>query len=81
MLVLKPVHEEFGLEPIVVSHFPFLVSKKGEVFDRYASRLPDQLRYLSRRHAHVFQRNDRLYLEDLGSTNGTYMPIRSATVM
>ena len=58
MLVLTPEHPELGLEPIVVSQFPFLVSKKGEVFDRYAPRLSDQLRYLSRRHAHIFLRSD-----------------------
>jgi pSer/pThr/pTyr-binding forkhead associated (FHA) protein len=73
MLVLKPEHPEPGLEPIVISQFPFLVSKKSEVFDRYAARLPGQLRYLSRRHAHIFLRGENLYIEDLGSTNGTYI--------
>ncbi len=53
--------------------FPFLVNKKSEVFARYSEQLPDQLKYLSRRHAHIFLRNDSLYIEDLGSTNGTYV--------
>jgi pSer/pThr/pTyr-binding forkhead associated (FHA) protein len=73
MLVLKPEHPENRLEPIVVSQFPFLVNKKSEVFARYSEQLPDQLKYLSRRHAHIFLRNDSLYIEDLGSTNGTYV--------
>jgi pSer/pThr/pTyr-binding forkhead associated (FHA) protein len=73
MLVLKPEHPEIALEPVVVSQFPFLVNKKSEVFARYAERLPDQIKYLSRRHAHIFLRDDSLYIEDLGSTNGTYV--------
>jgi pSer/pThr/pTyr-binding forkhead associated (FHA) protein len=91
MLVLKPEHPEGLLEPIVVSRFPFLVNKKSEVFARYGEPLADQLKYLSRRHAHVFLRNDTLYIEDLGSTNGTYVggvrleehahPLRSGDVI
>jgi pSer/pThr/pTyr-binding forkhead associated (FHA) protein len=73
MLVLKPEHPEYAIEPVVISQFPFLVNKKSEVFSRYAERLPDQLKYLSRRHAHIFLRDDHLYIEDLGSTNGTYV--------
>ncbi len=73
MLVLKPEHPESLLEPIVVSQFPFLVNKKSDVFARYGEQLPDQLKYISRRHAHIFLRNDSLYIEDLGSTNGTYV--------
>jgi pSer/pThr/pTyr-binding forkhead associated (FHA) protein len=73
MLVLKPENPEHALEPVVISQFPFLVNKKSEVFARYSDRLPDQIRYLSRRHAHIFRRDDSLYIEDLGSTNGTYV--------
>jgi pSer/pThr/pTyr-binding forkhead associated (FHA) protein len=73
MLVLRPENPESGLEPIVVSQFPFLVNKKSEVFARYSGQLPEQLKYISRRHAHIFLRNDSLYIEDLGSTNGTYV--------
>lgn len=73
MLVLRPENSDHGLEPVVISQFPFLVNKKSEVFSRYSEQLPDQLKYLSRRHAHIFLRNDNLYIEDLGSTNGTYV--------
>jgi pSer/pThr/pTyr-binding forkhead associated (FHA) protein len=73
MLVMKPEIPESPLEPIVISQFPFLVNKKSEVFARYSGQLPDQLKYLSRRHAHIFLRNDSLFIEDLGSTNGTYV--------
>ncbi len=72
-LLLKPQDAGSLLEPVVVSQFPFLVNKKSDVFSRYSERLPDQLRYLSRRHAHIFMRHNSLYIEDLGSTNGTYV--------
>ena len=72
-LLLKPEDGGGLLEPVVISQFPFLVNKKSEVFSRYSERLPDQLRYLSRRHAHIFASHNSLYIEDLGSTNGTYV--------
>ncbi len=73
VLVLSPEQTDSGLQPIVVTQFPFLVAKTDEVLSRYAEQFPDELRYVSRRHAHVFQRDGRLYVEDLGSTNGTYL--------
>jgi pSer/pThr/pTyr-binding forkhead associated (FHA) protein len=72
-LVLQPQSAAAQLEPVVVTQFPFLVNKKSKVFSRYAEQLADQIRYLSRRHAHIFVRNNSLYIEDLGSTNGTYV--------
>ncbi|MGD8616573.1 MAG: FHA domain-containing protein, partial [Gammaproteobacteria bacterium] len=72
-LILRPENPDYDLEPIVISQFPFLVNKKSQVFTRYLDRLGDQVRYLSRRHAHIFQRHGVLYIEDLGSTNGTYV--------
>ncbi len=72
-LVLKPQDPGSGLEPIVVSEFPFLINKRDEVFARYGERWPDELQYLSRRHAHIFVRENSPYIEDLGSTNGTYV--------
>jgi len=70
-LILLP--ENPRLEPIVVSGFPFLVNKVSEVFARYRDSFPEELRYLSRRHAHIFLRDGGLYVEDLGSTNGTFI--------
>jgi pSer/pThr/pTyr-binding forkhead associated (FHA) protein len=61
------------IEPIVVTRFPFLVSKTDSVFSRYASSVPKEVSYLSRRQAHIFINGDRLYVEDLGSTNGSYV--------
>jgi pSer/pThr/pTyr-binding forkhead associated (FHA) protein len=70
-LTLEPVHPERGVEPIVVSRFPFLISKVDPAFARYLDGVPEQVGYLSRRHAHIFLKAGRPFVEDLGSTNGT----------
>ena len=72
-LILIPETAQIKLEPIVVSRFPFLVNKSSDVFERYREQYPDELRYISRRHAHFFLREGRLCIEDLGSTNGTFV--------
>ena len=72
-LVLEPKKAGLGIEPIVVTHFPFLISKSDDVFSRYKERFPNEVNYLSRRHAHMFLKQGDLYIEDLGSTNGTFV--------
>jgi len=72
-LVLHPVSQQPLLEPIVVTQFPFLINKTSDVFSRYKETLPKEVSYLSRRHAHIFIKEHNLYIEDLGSTNGTFV--------
>ncbi len=72
-LMLAPAHAEAGLQPIVISRFPFLVSKADEAFARYKEAFPHQVNYLSRRHAHLFLKGGKPFIEDLGSTNGTFV--------
>ncbi|EDZ99311.1 FHA domain containing protein [Burkholderia sp. H160] len=72
-LLLVPQREDLGLQPVDVLAFPFLVSKTDEVFSRYKDRYPHQVNYISRRHAHLFLKGGELYVEDLGSTNGTFV--------
>lgn len=72
-LTLTPENGELGLQPIVISRFPFLISKTDEVFARYKQDHPQQVNYLSRRHAHIFVRGGDPFIEDLGSTNGTFV--------
>ncbi len=72
-LSLVPEHRELGLQAIVVSEFPFLVSKADDAFARYKQATPEQLNYLSRRHAHIFLKGGLPFVEDLGSTNGTFV--------
>ncbi|CAB3666551.1 FHA domain-containing protein [Trinickia soli] len=73
VLTLIPERSDLGLEPIVVTRFPFLVSKADETFARYRDAYPHQVNYVSRRHAHVFVEHDEAFVEDLGSTNGTFV--------
>ena len=68
-LTLQPVDDAPGLEPIAISRFPFLVSKSNPAFAAGAAASG----YLSRRHAHFFIRGGEAWLEDLGSTNGTFL--------
>lgn len=70
-LELLPRAGEPVLEPVVVTQFPFLVGKYEQAFHSSGGEAAQQLDYLSRRHAHIFSRQGQLYLEDLGSTNGT----------
>jgi pSer/pThr/pTyr-binding forkhead associated (FHA) protein len=72
-LTLEPERADLGLEPIVVTSFPFLVSKVDDTFARYKEKEPHQVGYLSRRHAHIFLKAGVPYVEDLGSTNGTFI--------
>ncbi|MFL9961937.1 FHA domain-containing protein [Paraburkholderia sediminicola] len=72
-LMLVPQRNDLGLQPIEVQAFPFLVSKADDVFARYKDRYPHQVNYISRRHAHIFLKGGELYVEDLGSTNGTFV--------
>ncbi|MFC1774043.1 FHA domain-containing protein [Pseudomonadota bacterium] len=72
-VVLTPEHSKLGLEPIVVTQFPFLINKSSDVFTRYKDTLSKEISYISRRHAHLFLKGSDVYVEDLGSTNGTFV--------
>jgi pSer/pThr/pTyr-binding forkhead associated (FHA) protein len=61
------------IDSIQVLQFPFLISKDSEVFSRYKTSNPEELGFLSRRHAHIYEQGSELYIEDLGSTNGTFL--------
>jgi pSer/pThr/pTyr-binding forkhead associated (FHA) protein len=72
-LTLTPERGDAGLQAIVITEFPFLVSKTDDTFARYKNADPQQLNYLSRRHAHIFLKGGQPFIEDLGSTNGTFV--------
>jgi pSer/pThr/pTyr-binding forkhead associated (FHA) protein len=73
VLTLTPERADLGLEPIVVADFPFLVSKTDDAFARYREAYPHQVNYVSRRHALLFVERGDIFVEDLGSTNGTFV--------
>ncbi|MCI0668243.1 MAG: FHA domain-containing protein, partial [Methylococcaceae bacterium] len=70
-LVLIP--SETALESIVVTRFPFLVSKTDRVFAKSPPEYAQDIRYLSRKHAYFYVKDAEVHIEDLGSTNGTYV--------
>lgn len=72
-ITLEPEREDLGLTPIDITAFPFLVSKTDELFARHKARYPHQVNYISRRHAHIFLKGGEPWIEDLGSTNGTFV--------
>jgi pSer/pThr/pTyr-binding forkhead associated (FHA) protein len=72
-LTLTPQDNAGGLQPIVITSFPFLIGKAESAFARYRDAHPQQLDYLSRRHAHIFLKAGAPFVEDLGSTNGTFV--------
>ncbi|RJG05556.1 FHA domain-containing protein [Noviherbaspirillum cavernae] len=72
-LTLTPERGDLGIQPIVITQFPFLIGKTDEAFARYKDKYPQQVNYLSRRHAHIFLKSGSPFVEDLGSTNGTFV--------
>ena len=74
-LTLTPESVGSGLDVIVVTGFPFLVSKSDATFSRYKNKNEHgrQRSYLSRRHAYIYQKGGQAYIEDLASGNGTYV--------
>jgi len=73
VLTLTPQSGASGLEPIIVPRLPFLIGKADPAFARYQREQPRQVSFLSRRHAHIFRKDGRVHIEDLESTNGTFV--------
>ena len=72
-LTLTPASAGSGLETLVIARFPFLVSKTEGPLSRQRGAHAAQLGFLSRRHAHIFLKGGVACIEDLGSTNGTFV--------
>jgi pSer/pThr/pTyr-binding forkhead associated (FHA) protein len=72
-LTLVPADPNSGLEAIVIERFPFLVARVESAFEQYKDEFPEALRQLSRRHAVVALKGDKVFVEDLESSNGTFV--------
>lgn len=72
-LTLAPEHPASALDAIAIDSFPFLISRNEGEFEQYKERLPAAWRRLSRRHAVIALKGGRVSVEDLGSSNGTYV--------
>ena len=72
-LTLAPEDPASGLDAIAIERFPFLISRNEGEFEHYSERLPAAWRRLSRRHAVIALKGGRVSIEDLGSSNGTFV--------
>jgi pSer/pThr/pTyr-binding forkhead associated (FHA) protein len=72
-LTLTPQSQDSGLEPIVIAKFPFHIGKAEVMFSKYVNESAhgQEMEYLSRRHAYIYHKDGEVYVEDLGSSNGT----------
>ena len=73
MKVILQAEPNTGTQDIVIEAFPFLIGRGEGRFSQYEEQFPEHLKKLSRRHARIFLEGGRLYVEDLGSTNGTFL--------
>jgi pSer/pThr/pTyr-binding forkhead associated (FHA) protein len=60
-----------GLDIFVIAKFPFLVS--NATFSRYKTSHSEEVGNLSPLHACISQKSGRVYIEDLGSSKGTFV--------
>lgn len=72
-VTLVPEDPSSGLETISIQTFPFLISRNEAGFDQYRERLSSAWRKLSRRHAVIALKGGRVNVEDLESSNGTFV--------
>ncbi len=72
-LVLEPCWKGLRLDPIVVTKFPFLVDRTDQILSGCKQRARSDVDFISRYHALIYLKNGAVYLEDLGSTNGTFV--------
>jgi pSer/pThr/pTyr-binding forkhead associated (FHA) protein len=70
-LTLIPEDANSGLDDIVIQDFPFLISRTEGYFSQYNDKFPEEVKKLSRKHARLFYKDNKLYVEDFGSVNGT----------
>ncbi|MGK0223473.1 MAG: pSer/pThr/pTyr-binding forkhead associated (FHA) protein [Limisphaerales bacterium] len=60
-------------ENIVIEHFPFMINRDDQMFSQFQPDYPDDVRRISRRHALFVLKGDEIHLEDLDSSNGTFV--------
>jgi pSer/pThr/pTyr-binding forkhead associated (FHA) protein len=72
-VVLVPENPATGLETLEIQNFPFLISRNEAGFDQYRERLSSAWRKLSRRHAVIALKGGHVNVEDLESSNGTFV--------
>ena len=61
------------MDILVITGFPFLISKEAGVFASFRDDFTSETNLISRRHAYILQENNELKLVDMSSTNGTFI--------
>lgn len=72
-VTLVPVEPASGLQTLSIESFPFLISRNEAGFEQYQDLLPNAWRKLSRRHAVIALKGGQVNVEDLDSSNGTFV--------
>jgi pSer/pThr/pTyr-binding forkhead associated (FHA) protein len=72
-LSLIPVNADDDLDGVTIAEFPVVVTRNDPMFDRFRQKHPDDMRRVSRRHAVIALKGDAVCLEDLASSNGTFV--------
>lgn len=72
-VTLLPMDPAGGLDAVAIERLPFLVSRNEAGFEQYRERFPEAWRKLSRRHAVIALKGGKVHVEDLESSNGTYV--------
>ncbi len=70
---LVPTSPHPALDTIVIGRYPFLISRKDEIFDRLKTEYPEDVQQISRRHAVIVLKGGQPCIEDLDSANGTFL--------
>lgn len=72
-LILEPINKQSGLDILVISGFPFLISKEAGIFTSFLQDFAEPMQRISRRHAYITLEQGRFLLTDMDSTNGTFV--------
>jgi hypothetical protein len=69
--VLVPCDLDNGPGPVVAERLPLWISRETGPFAEFRPRYPDQVKFLSRQHAYLYWEDEQIFLQDLGSANGS----------
>ncbi|MCG7968183.1 MAG: FHA domain-containing protein [Candidatus Thiodiazotropha taylori] len=72
-LLLTPSDTHYDLDPVSIQQLPFLIGKEQPALAAWAEKQPYAFSFLSRRHAQLSRDGDNILIEDLSSTNGTWV--------
>ena len=72
-IILRALHHS-GFQDITISEFPFSIGRNETSFQElmnHSDEMRAAISYLSKKHAVISLKNERIFISDFGSTNGT----------